>query len=124
MALKTAAIREALAAVLDDAGIRAYGYFSDAPQPPCAVVQFPASVTPAAFADEWDYLIPVQVMVQRVTDARSQDALDVLVSRVVDLIEGATVSGGSVTIASVDGIGDLGADQPMTVATINLVVRA
>jgi hypothetical protein len=63
-------------------------------------------------------------MVQRVTDARSQDALDVLVSRVVDLIEGATVSGGSVTIASVDGIGDLGADQPMTVATINLVVRA
>jgi hypothetical protein len=63
-------------------------------------------------------------MVQRITDARSQDALDVLVSRVVDLIEGATVADGSVAIVNIDAIGDLPGEQQMTVAVINLMVRA
>lgn len=125
MALRTTAIRQALADVLEAADLRAYAYFAEAPQPPCAVVQFPTSITPAAFGDVWDYVFPVQVMVARVTDERSQDALDDLLSSVVDLIESADLSGVSVTITGIDGIGDLqvnGAD--LTVGVVTVLVRA
>ena len=125
MALTTATIRAGIATQIETVDLRAYSYNTDAPQPPCAVVLFPASITPAAMGDAWDYSIPVQVMVQRITDARSQERLDSLLSSLSDALEGDTFAWGSSQVTGIDGIGDTGTDQgAMTVATITLMVRA
>lgn len=125
MALTTVAIRAGIkAAVEDQVGLRAYAHFAESPSPPCVVVLFPGGITPTAFGGAWDYEMPLQLMVQRVTDERSQDRLDDLLSRLTDVFDGVTFPWGSTHITGIDGIGDLGAEQPMTVATVNLTVRA
>ena len=74
------AIKTALGTV---AGLRVYDFMVDNPQPPCAIVQWPAGDidTRQAMGNDWEFAIPVQILVTRVSDRSADDKLDALIAK-------------------------------------------
>lgn len=121
-----AAIVDALSNV-EGLSDRVTGFYPGAPNPPCAVVGFPDEFDPhAAYGDETDYTIPVELFTPYKTNRAAEEALEAFLatSGPQSLIAAIESIGSGYTVVSVRNIGPVTIGDPgVRHLTATLAVR-
>lgn len=117
MALDLNAVMDALGArLVGVTGLRVYDYAADAANPPAAIVSLPETVEYDVVAGRASdrVVIPVTVLVGRVSDRAARDQL-------AQYVSGTGASSVKSAIEGIDGLGGVAHTVRVTDATINIV---
>lgn len=89
MSFDVAGVRRTVGELLAEGnGLRVFDFAPGTIAPPCAVLLWPETVTPADQNGDWDYDLGIRVVVPSNTDAPAQAELDRLVQLVIARVEG------------------------------------